>query len=76
MAREKRHYFRRCHVCNDVTSSQSPVQYCEHCGKAIAAYCYFNEQDVIVASDDKERPRYKGAQVIPIVGLSAYWGMF
>lgn len=76
MAREKRLYFRRCHVCGDVTNAQSPVQHCENCGKPIATYCYFNEQDVIIPCDDKERPRYKDAQVIPIVGLSAYWGVF
>ena len=76
MAREKRMYFRRCHVCSDVTEAKGPIQYCEHCGKPIAPYCYFNEQDMVVPSDNKERPRHKGTQMMPIVGLSAYWGMF
>ena len=76
MAREKRLYYRRCHVCGDVTEGNSPIKYCEHCHKPLATFCYFNEHEVVAFSENRERPQYKGVQVIPVIGLSAYWGMF
>ncbi len=76
MAREKREYLRRCHVCGDVTEANSPIKYCEHCQKPMATFCYFNEQEVEPFSENKERPRYKGIQIMPVIGLSAYWNGF
>lgn len=67
-------YIRRCHVCNGVTESQETlVKRCSHCGKAIAPYYFFDEENVVAWSDVEVRPAPVPGSHGPIRGLSTLW---
>ena len=71
-------YFRRCHICQSITErTGKPVSHCHHCKKPMAPFCFFNEWEVSIHSDDQLRPREFSEEGVdplhPVRGLSAYW---
>lgn len=67
-------HLRRCHVCGEVTESLlKPVSRCEHCGKPMAPFFYFDERGAVVLADGILRPPDLPNQYRAIQGLTAYW---
>ncbi len=71
MAHQSLH-FRRCHVCGAVTERKDPVDRCEHCGKFISPFFYFDEKSITV-EDEKGALAPTQGHVRPLIGLAAYW---
>ncbi|RYZ74040.1 MAG: hypothetical protein EOP05_09540 [Proteobacteria bacterium] len=67
-------HIRRCHICNGVTESDGKdVKACEHCGKSMAPFYFFNDEEVAPHSDHEPRPLRTAGKVVPILGFTAYW---
>lgn len=77
-------HFRRCHVCDGVSEmTESHVHKCEHCGKSLAPYYFFDEVAVSVYSVDEllpleERvickdPSDSSTRRLPLRGVSTVW---
>ncbi len=73
-------HIRRCHVCGHTNESEgSAVRRCEHCGKHLAPFFYFDESGLEGLEEKgpylslwKLTPLQEG-QYTPIWGLSTYW---
>ena len=69
--------FRRCHVCEGITINENdPVLQCRQCHKHLAPFFYFDDRFSPVHSDVTIRPKYADGEIIPIYGLTVYWGQF
>jgi hypothetical protein len=67
-------HFRRCHLCESVTEVDgSDVTACSSCGKPMAPFYFFNDQDVAPHSDFGLRPERVTGKVRPVLGFTAYW---
>ena len=67
-------HFRRCHMCDGVTESEeAPVDRCEHCGKPMAPFYFFDELGAPSLSDADLRPHVSKGERVPVRGLTAYW---
>ena len=76
-------HVRRCHVCDKVTEkNESQVNRCDHCGKNLAPYYFFDESATKVYSVDEtlpveERTLVKDPKDMgprrPLRGVSAMW---
>lgn len=76
MKKKVRLHIRRCHLCDGVTECESdPVNRCQHCGKSIAPFYFFDDYEVTPLSDVEMRPgdERKTGQRSPLRGFSAYW---
>lgn len=82
---EKQNYYRRCHVCNHVTTSDEPVTECSCCKKVMAPFFFFDVKKTKIYSDiddpflqacysaitsSDENEKEKRQ---PIEGLTVYW---
>jgi hypothetical protein len=67
-------HFRRCHVCGEVNSRLGEhIERCRHCNKPIAPFYFFDEHQVEVYSENRERPSHENGERSPILGLTAIW---
>jgi hypothetical protein len=74
-------HIRRCHVCGGVTESESSaVHKCQHCGKHLAPFFYFDESKLegleirgLFLSIWKSVGGDGAQGFNPIWGLSTYW---
>ena len=67
-------HVRRCHVCGEISEKEHKhVDRCEHCGKPMAPFFYFDETTTIAPSDDDLLPQVKDNEYWPIWGLTAIW---
>jgi hypothetical protein len=73
---QKIHY-RRCHVCGELNEAPGQlVHRCDHCGKTLAPFFYFDESKVmgLVTETRKEaESRLPLREYPPLWGLTAYW---
>jgi hypothetical protein len=70
-------YLRRCHVCGATNEGdrQSLVR-CAHCGKHLAPFYYFDEQQIIGFGDTIELPFRVGdlkRDYQPLLGIGLFW---
>lgn len=77
MKETKRLHIRRCHLCSGVTECEgNPVSRCQHCGKAMAPFYFFDETEVVPHSDLDEGadvPPQRAGERKPVRGFTAYW---
>lgn len=76
-------HVRRCHICDHVNERDGQsVDRCGHCGKILAPYYFFDEQNVHVYSDVEQRPTLEQTRARPkeqpgehrpLRGFSAVW---
>ncbi|MCC6278576.1 MAG: hypothetical protein IT289_11740 [Oligoflexia bacterium] len=73
-------HVRRCHVCGDVTESETDVLKCGGCGKSLLPFYYFDKKKIKEMADGDVRPdnfrdleRDPESGYGPIRGLTAYW---
>jgi hypothetical protein len=74
-------HYRVCHVCGASNeASDELVQQCQHCGKHLAPFYYFDESRAMglapqVRSEYEERMRsvLPHREYPPVYGLTAYW---
>lgn len=67
-------HIRRCHCCNGVTESDGKdVKACDHCGKSMAPFYFFNDDQVEPHTDHDLRPLRPSGKVVPVLGFTAYW---
>ena len=81
-------HIRRCHVCGAVNESEgADVRKCEHCGKHLAPFYYFDESKLeglaelgpYLSTWKQGVPKFAcgplqfGENFNPIWGLSTYW---
>ncbi len=71
-------YFRRCHICGGVTEREGhkPIDYCDHCGKPMARFHYFDDRVTPVISDRTLRAPELPGEFSPLHGLTVYWESF
>ncbi len=70
----KPHYLRRCHLCGHITeNSEDRVDKCEHCGKHMAKYYYYDEQSAPIFADNLLRPPYLKNEYQALLGISVVW---
>ena len=70
-------HVRRCHMCGGINEADDGfVDTCEHCGKSLAPFYYFDDRFSVPPSDLVIRsPRLDG-EYRPIQGLTAYWDLY
>lgn len=69
---DDRIYFRRCHICGGLNEHENEqIERCEHCGKALAPFYFFNE--IAHSSDPEKVVEVEEGEFQPIVGLTVYW---
>ena len=76
MTKTKRLHIRRCHLCHGVTENEDcPVDRCQHCGKPMAPFYFFNEAEVAPLSESELQPTpiLRSGERKPIRGFTAYW---
>ena len=74
-------HVRRCHKCGGVTEKAgASVDRCEHCGKPIAPFYFFDDFQVEAFADNGLRPGREFTQPgqaaterCPLLGFSAIW---
>lgn len=70
-------HIRRCHVCGEVNEADEKlVQKCEHCGKTLAPFYYFDESKLMGLDQSPQREissKLPLKQYPPLWGLTAYW---
>lgn len=69
-------HFRRCHLCSGVSENEEiPVEKCQHCGKPMAPFYFFNDLEVIPVSEAEIRldQPLKSGQRVPVRGFTAFW---
>lgn len=73
-------HIRRCHVCGEVCEAQGQlVTKCEHCGKHLAPFYYFDERQAMnLISPEEADKEYKQSalplkEYPPLWGLAVYW---
>ena len=74
------YHIRRCHICGSVTESEdSAIHRCQHCGKHLAPFYYFDESKLEgLQENGPHLSVWKQAALAPgtyqpIWGLSTYW---
>jgi hypothetical protein len=73
-ARKALTHIRRCHICSKVTEKEYEiVKSCEHCGKVMAPFYFFNEQEVDPISDCEGEPIWRLGERKPVRGFTAFW---
>ena len=71
---EKALHVRRCHICGGITECEEAlVSHCEHCGKPMAPFYFFDDREVQAWTDNDLRPPGFNSERIPVRGLTAYW---
>ncbi len=69
-------YFRRCHICNQLTQNlckdESDLTQCVHCQKDFVPFLFFNDEKTPIFSDNEPRPEIKECY-LPIRGFTSYW---
>lgn len=66
-------HIRRCHICGGVTESKlDRVSHCQHCGKSLAPFYYFDDTKLMVSSDKIESQIVVG-EYRPVYGLTVFW---
>lgn len=65
-------HYRRCHVCDSLNESEDEVHKCNHCGKVMAPFFYFNESQIDECIEGAD-PNSTSGEYQPIYGLSALW---
>ncbi len=65
-------YFRRCHVCNEITIEKKELSHCSSCRKAFVPFLFFDEKKTSVLQDNETRPM-RQESYLPIRGLTSYW---
>lgn len=76
MKKKEAVHIRRCHVCNHVSERVgASVDRCEHCGKPIAPFYFFDDFKVAAYSDYGARPDYtdEEGERVPVRGFTAIW---
>ena len=67
-------HIRRCHVCGGMNESpETVVTKCDHCGKSMAPFYFFNEAETPTASDCELRMMPTPGERAPVRGLTAIW---
>ena len=70
-------YLRRCHVCGATMEKEShSIGQCVHCGKHLAPFYYFDEQQIIGFGDGVEESFREGdssTTYLPLIGFGLYW---
>jgi len=67
-------FFRRCHMCGETNHKEGDrIERCEHCGKSLAPFYYFDERLVSTLGDKSLRAIPLEGEYSPIQGLTAYW---
>jgi hypothetical protein len=69
-------HFRRCHVCGAMNESNGEkVKKCDHCGKQLAPFYYFDESQIIGFDDKGRDDHIAGVSdgYRPIWGLAVVW---
>ena len=67
-------HIRRCHICGGMTETHGHhVSECEHCGKAMAPFYFFKEEEAPLYSDHDLRPVVQLGERKPVLGFTAYW---
>lgn len=70
----KRIHFRVCHVCGAVNEKhEEQVERCEHCGKFMAPFVFFDVMVMMTPMEDQLRPPLAPGEYPPLTGLSASW---
>lgn len=70
-------HFRTCHVCGKTSHQEKdPIQKCQHCGKSLAPFFYFDDKYKVILSDTHKRPPVVKGEYLPIHGLTVYWESF
>ena len=73
-APKPRLHIRRCHLCGTTNERDGgEVKACVECGKHMAPFYFFNDQDVVLHSDFGLRPERPSGKVRPVIGFTAYW---
>ncbi len=68
-------FFRRCHVCNELSfqkSKEDDLEQCEHCHKIFIPFLFFNDEETPVLWDNEPRPEAQESY-LPIRGFTSYW---
>ncbi len=65
-------YFRRCHVCNQLSQQKRELTHCTSCQKAFVPFLFFNDLQTEVLQDNEPRPDVQESY-LPIRGLTSYW---
>ena len=67
-------HIRRCHICGGINESpETVVTKCDHCGKTMAPFYFFNEAETAPISDCELRPVLIPGDRSPVRGLTAIW---
>ena len=73
-------HYRRCHICGHVNEAHGApgadgalVSRCDHCGKSLAPYYFFDEREVAPLSDQEGEPLWRLGDRKPVRGFSVYW---
>lgn len=67
-------HIRRCHVCGGITEVHNcKVLSCQHCGKSMSQFYYFDDSKTSIYGVDQLRFSPKQGEYNPIYGLTAYW---
>ena len=75
-------HFRRCHVCGELNCADDHlVTECQHCGKHLAPFYYFDESRAIgqLGSVQDQAEEYFKSSALPhrdyppVRGLTVYW---
>ena len=75
----QRMHLRRCHLCDTVTEQHGEhVTKCDGCGKSMAPFYFFNDEQVVIFTDHDTRPESPeltrlSKERLPIRGLTAFW---
>ena len=75
---EKPTYFRRCHICGELShrNGHEHIERCDHCGKPMARFHYFDDRLTPIMSDRALRSPDLPGEFSPLFGLTVYWESF
>ena len=71
-------HLRRCHVCGELNECHGNlVRHCNHCGKSLAPFFYFDESKVmglvVESRSGEQKSKLPLREYPPLWGLTAYW---
>ncbi len=76
MKTSRRLFFRRCHVCNqlshNLSKEEGDLEQCVHCDKIFIPFLFINDQKTPIMSDNEPRP-VSQETYLPIRGFTSYW---